>query len=724
MITSAHTMNLRLFPWFFALLALCLPLNGQGVFDTPHLKPSLVSSTTAVEVGKPFKVGVHLQLDAGWHTYWRFGGDSGMAPRVEWELPEGFTAGPIEWPLPKAHLDDGDLLTYIYEESVLLLVEITPPATLPGTPVPLKAKLSWLACKETCVPGNSTVSITLPTSGPGVPDHSELFAQWSSRFPQPADTLDARLKWNLSAKELSVEVSQIPPGTKLEFFPLKPSDTIELGHPKVSAVEGDPTRQRITLPFEAEPPLPGLDAAPGWQGLLVLENAATGRKGWMVHSLGAAKPAAPAASSPIPSPNPGPAKLPRPPSLWSLLWGAFLGGLILNLMPCVLPVIALKIFGFVQQAGESPQRVFRLGLAFVAGVFAFFLGLAALVIAFQSAGMSLNWGFQFQNPYLLAGLIALVFGFALSMLGVFEITLGSGTATTLDQLARREGYAGAFAQGMFTTLLGTSCTAPILGPVLGFAFAQPGPWVVLIFALIAAGMSLPYFLLTWHPGWMRFLPKPGAWMERLKQLTGFILLGVAVWLLGILGAMRGVPGMLSLAQFLLAMGFIAWVYGLARSRLVSLGCVAVLVGSWVLFLHGKLDGKSGLASRAENAPVEKNGIAWQPFSRERLDQALSRKQPVFIDFTAEWCINCKYNERVVIDTEPVRKALREKNILPLKADWTEKDPEITEMLRSFGRSSVPAYLFYPGTNEPEVLPEILTQNLLLNAFGKVPTAEK
>lgn len=721
MITPSKTMNLRIFPWLVAVLALCMPLNGQGVFDTPHLRPSLVSSTTAVEAGKPFRVGVHLQLDPGWHTYWRFGGDSGMAPRVEWELPEGFTAGPIDWPLPKAHLDDGDLLTYIYEESVLLLVEITPPAQLSGTPVTLKAKLSWLTCKETCVPGSATVSLSLPTTGSGAPDHAELFAQWTSRLPQPGDTPDAKLEWSLSAKELSLEVSRLPPGTKLEFFPLKPSDNIELGHPKVADVEGNPAHQRITLPFEATSPPPSLDAEPGWQGLLVLETAEKGRKGWMIRSLGAPKAPAQAPASQIQSLNPGPAKPPRPPSLWSLLWGAFLGGLILNLMPCVLPVIALKIFGFVQQAGEAPQRVFRLGLAFVAGVFAFFLGLAALVIALKTAGMTLNWGFQFQNPYLLAGLIALVFGFALSMLGVFEITLGSGTATTLDQLSRREGYAGAFAQGMFTTLLGTSCTAPILGPVLGFAFAQPGPWVVLIFALIASGMSLPYFLLTWHPGWMRFLPKPGAWMERLKQLMGFILLGVAVWLLGILGHMRGVLGMISLTQFLLAMGFIAWVYGLTRKRLVSLGCMALLAGSWAVFLHGKLDVKSGPITRVQNAP---DGIPWQPFSRERLDQALSRKQPVFIDFTAEWCINCKYNERVVIETEPVRKAFREKSILPLKADWTEKDPEITEMLKSFGRSSVPAYLFYPGTNEPEVLPEILTQTVLLNAFSKVPAGEK
>jgi thiol:disulfide interchange protein/DsbC/DsbD-like thiol-disulfide interchange protein len=714
-------MNLRIFPWFFAFLALCLPLNGQGVFDTPHLTPSLVSSTTAVEAAKPFKVGVHLKMDPGWHTYWRFGGDSGMAPRVDWELPEGFRAGPIEWPLPKAHLDDGDLLTYIYEDSVLLLVDIIPPAQLPASPVTLKANLRWLACKETCVPGNATVSVALPTTGPGAPDHPELFAQWTARLPAPNETLDASVAWSLSAKELTLEVSPIQPGTKLEFFPLKPSDNIELGHPKVAPVEGNPTRQRITLPFETTSPAPGLDAEPGWQGLLVIETAATGRKGWMVRSQGTPKAPVQASTPQIQSADPGSAKLPQQPSLWSLLWGAFLGGLILNLMPCVLPVIALKIFGFVQQAGEAPQRVFRLGLAFVAGVFAFFLGLAALVLAFKSAGLTLNWGFQFQNPYLLAGLIALVFGFALSMLGVFEITLGSGTATTLDQLSRREGYAGAFAQGMFTTLLGTSCTAPILGPVLGFAFAQPGPWVVLIFALIAAGMSLPYFLLTWHPGWMRFLPKPGAWMERLKQLMGFILLGVALWLLGILGHMRGVTGMISQAQFLLAMGCIAWIYGLSRNRLTSLACVALLAGSWTVLVHGKLEAKSGQTRGVQNAP---DGIPWQPFSRQRLEEALSRKQPVFIDFTAEWCINCKYNERVVIDTEPVRKALREKGILAIKADWTEKDPEITEMLKSFGRSSVPAYLFYPGKSEPEVLPEILTQTVLLNAFSKVAPRQK
>ena len=388
-------------------------------------------------------------------------------------------------------------------------------------------------------------------------------------------------------------------------------------------------------------------------------------------------------------------------------------------MPCVLPVIALKIFGFVQQAGEHPRRVFRLGLAFVGGVFAFFLGLATLIAVLRANGVGLNWGFQFQHVGILVTLIALVFVFGLNLLGVFEITLAGGAASKLSELSSREGYSGAFLHGMFTTLLGTSCTAPFLGAVLGFAFVAPAHIVFLIFTAIAAGMSLPYFLLTANPAWMRFLPKPGMWMERLKQFMGFIMLGVVVWLLGVLGQSRGIEPLIAVSSFLLVLGVACWIYGVLAGRFVSWLIIgALLTGGYFVFLDGKLDAAPKSADTA--GPTEAGGLTWQPWSAERVAEATAKGQPVFIDFTADWCLNCKYNEKFVINSEPVRAALKQKNVLTLKADWTNGDADITALLRKYGRAGVPVYLLYPGGNaEPILLPEILTQAAVLGELDKL-----
>ncbi len=694
-----------------ALLTLCLPASAQDFIKKTLATPSLVVDTTAIVPGKAFTAGVKLVMAPGWHTYWQFGGDAGAPTKIQWSLPPGFTAGPVQWPIPKARMEEGDLLTYVYEDEVLLLVEIRAPENLVPGEITLKADISWLACKETCIPGSGPISLTLPSQSATTPANAELFAHWKTRLPK-ADAAPFPVQWTLGEKEIRIQVSGIAHDNKLEFFPLPPSADFQLGHPKISATTADGTR---TISFSVE----GTGAAQAaWAGVLVTEKPGSPSAGWSIASTPAPpalSPAAPQTTPPAAAPIPPPAG----PGLLSILWGAFLGGIILNLMPCVLPVIALKIFGFVQQAGQAPERVFRLGLAFVAGVFAFFLTMAALIVAFHAAGNELTWGAQFQNPYLLSGLIALVFVFALSMFGVFEITINSQAATALDGLGRKDGYGGAFAQGMFTTLLGTSCTAPLLGPVLGFAFVEKRAAIVfLIFGLLAAGMSLPYFLLTWKPAWMRFLPKPGAWMERMKQFIGFALTGVALWLLSILGHSRGIDGAIALCIYLLILALAAWIYGCTRNALGLLLALLLGTGGWWFLIHGKLDTKPTSTAHLENV---QGGIPWQPFSPERLADAVHRGQPVFIDFTADWCLNCKYNEKFVLETEPVRAAFRAHNILALKADWTEQDPVIRAVLNSFGRAGVPAYVLYmaDGSTKPVVLPEILTTTILLHALSQI-----
>jgi len=719
-----------------ALLALVRPSLAQEYQGKQLVAPSLVADSAAVAAGKPFTVGVLLKIAPGWHTYWKFSGDSGAPLTVEWELPEGFTAGPLQWPTPHARMDEGDMLTYVFEDEVLLPVEVIPPAQLATGNVILKAKLKWLVCEKTCVPGSGDAELALAVGEPS-PANLELFTKWRAQLPKAGDPPFA-VTWNRTATAMTLQVTGVPEETKVEFFPLPPTSDVTPGHPTVGPIAEDGART-ITLPIEGGTP----DLA--WQAVLAITNSGGARESWTVTAPPGKATAAVQAAPPMatvtsaaPSttlPNPGPtsplppaiASDPAAPGLGAMLGFAFLGGLILNLMPCVLPVIALKIFGFVQQAGEEPRRVFRLGLAFVAGVFAFFLGLAALISALHLMGRGLSWGFQFQNAYILTGLIALVFIFALSMFGVFEVTLGGDAATKLDSLSRRDGYGGAFAHGMFTTLLGTSCTAPFLAPVLGFASIQPPHIVFLLFVVIAAGMSLPYFLLTWQPAWMRFLPKPGAWMERLKQFMGFILLGVVVWLLDSVST-RGAHAVVAVSAFLLLLGVGCWSFGAFRNRAAGwIFGAGLAIGGWFTFIEGKLEARVVSATGTETtivaaeAATEKGGIPWQPFSPARLEQALASGTPVFIDFTADWCLNCKYNEKFVLETAPVRAAFREKNVLAIKADWTNGDEEITRMLKQFGRVGVPAYVLYPGgKQEPAVLPELLTKGVLLEHLGKLP----
>lgn len=686
-------------------LLLCFGANAraQEFLGKRLVTPSLVADTTAIAPGKPFTAGVVLKMAAGWHTYWQFSGDSGAPTKIDWELPAGFVAGPIQWPIPTAHPSEGDQLTYIYEGEVMLMVEITPPAELPPGEVALKAKLRWLVCAETCIPGDGEVALTLPSGAPA-PANAELFSKWRAQLPKTSDAPFAA-KWELGANEVKLQVTGLPRETKAEFFPLPPSSDVQPGHPKAGEPAADGART-FSVPFEGD-----TGGAP-WQGVVVTQKEGGTREGWVVTSA-----AAPASTSA--PPTTAPTASPRRGGLLTMLWFAFLGGLILNLMPCVLPVIALKIFGFVQQAGQEPRRVFHLGLAFVAGVFVFFLALAGLAIGLRAAGHGFFWGMQFADPRLLLGLIALVVLFALAMFGVFEITLG-GAENTLGAISRREGASGAFVHGLFTTLLGTSCTAPFVGPVLGFAVTQPPPAIVAIFLMMAAGMALPYFLLTWHPAWMRFLPKPGAWMERFKQLMGFVLLGVAVWLLGVFGTTRGVDAMTAAAWFLTLLALGAWIFGAGHRRwwAIALALIIVIAGG-KLFLPAAFAKSTATGSAATTGP-NPAGIVWEPFSEKRLEQALGEGRPVFIDFTAEWCVNCKTNEKLVINTERIGAAVREKKIVMLKADWTDFDAEITKWLKKFDRIGVPLYVLYPGGNsrEPIILPEILTQTILLSAFSQ------
>ena len=685
--------HLRLLLALSALLCTGTPILAQFFAGPPKALPSLIADTSAVEAGIPFTVGIRFKLEEGWHLYWRFPGDSGAAPQVEWQLPPGFEAGPVQWPLPHLLRAEGDLFTNVYEQELLLPVEIRPPNPLPAAPIVLKAKLKWYVCKETCLPGAEEVSLELD-AGKASAANGELFSLWKSRLPR-LGSAPFESAWKRTPQGWRVTVKGTGIDEKTELFPIPPSG-LSAEHPELlDAKSGEVT-------FKVQAPEAALSTE-GWRGLVVLNGVDGTRTGWEVPKTSSASVAQSESASAHPSLPEG--------GLAGVLWAAFLGGLLLNLMPCVLPVIALKILGFTQQAGQEPKRVFRLGLSFCAGVFAFFLGLAGAVIGLKTAGSGLNWGFQFQNPWILTGLVSSVFVFGLNLIGVFEITLSGGTNAALSSLAGKQGHWGAFMHGAFTTLLGTSCTAPYLGVTLGFAMSQPAPMVVAIFLTIAAGMSLPYVLLTSNPTLLRFLPKPGLWMERLKQLMGFVMLAVAAWLLGVLGNARGLDAISGACAFLLVLGFCCWLLGILRNRSLALFLVLFLAaGGFFLFLYEPLR-RTPASVRAANSE------GWEPFSPERLLAERAAGRPVFVDFTADWCVNCKVNERVALSRPEVLAAFERRGVVKLKADWTSDDPVVTAELKKFGRASVPFYLLYPpGSAEPQVLPSLLTPGIVLNAL--------
>jgi len=650
--------------------------------------------------GKPFTATVVLDLQPGWHTYWQYPGDSGLPPKVEWHLPEGWTAGPIEFSVPSLFNESGDMIVYGYEKQQLLRATITPPKDLPKDKIfDLKASLSWLACKELCVPGSADVVLKVP----GPTWATDL--DWASAsVPKGEWPLSAPPSFpvSVSGKGTNVIVSFTgDSGANYQLYP-DPAEGTTAGH--VTQITSQGVKGSAVV-FSLS-----WDGVAPFKGLLVEEIGGVRKACWI--SKNASQVAGVKLSS---------------ISLYVLiaaLFSGFLGGLILNLMPCVLPVISLKIFSFIAQAGESPARIFRHGVAFSGGIFSWFLALGTIVIMLKSGGAQVTWGaFQFQNPLFVIGLSVVVFLFALNLFGVFEISLPGTATTSLDQTAARGGYAGSFFQGLFATLLATPCTAPFLGSALGFAFGQ-SPGVILgMFAAVAFGMSLPYLLLSARPGWRKWIPKPGAWMERLKQFMGFPLLATNLWLLWVLQNQRGEMAALLLLALFLILGFCAWIYGSISSGSL---CSAT---RWVLMAGIALVSLISLAvvmkRISQTAPVassevSRDGIVWVPYSPSSLDVLRSEGKPVFLDFTASWCLTCQFNEKTSINVPAVRSLLREKGITAMKGDWTNSDPAITTALKSFGRVGVPLVIYYPPGkgSDPILLPELLTEKIVLETLGK------
>ena len=686
-------------PFLVVALLLCpAGLRAQKYQGRELVQAKLLADTATIVPGQSFTAGLLLKMAPGWHTYWQFPGDAGIATEIKWQLPPGWKAGPIEWPIPLKLNEPGDIQIYGYHDEVLLMTQLTPPTQLEGAPVKLAGAANWLVCEKICIPGSAQIALELPVGAQRTPANTSLFEKYRAKLPRPLPKATGALQWTRRGDALQLKVADktLVQNPALDFFPL-PEGTTVVGHPRREPAEEGSVI--FTIPLDPES-----KAVESLKGLLVW-----GDNAWSLgETLEGRAPPPPTSLSPKLAPNES--------GLAKLLFFGFLGGLILNLMPCVLPVISLKIFGFIQHAGDSRARIFGNGVAFAAGIFAWFVGMALLTIGLKAAGHEITWAFQFTNSYFVIAMSALVLVFALNLFGVFEITLPAGATTGLLGWSAREGYASSFFQGVFATVLATPCTAPYLGTALGFAFTQSAAIVLLMFVAIAAGMSAPYLLLSAQPAWLRFLPRPGPWMVRVKQLMGFLLLATLLFLLWVLGAQRGAEATIWVSSFLLALSIACWLHGsfltpaasLFRRSLVLLLLLALILSSGLYFLGKKLPA-------ARLAIANSSADDWIAFTPERLQSELAQGRSVFLDFTAAWCLTCKFNEASVLESAAVKAAFERHAIVKMKADWTNADPVVTKTLKQFGRVGVPLYVFYPAgsPNQPIVLPELLTQRTLL-----------
>lgn len=695
---------LSLFCWLIA----AVPSDGvaQNYQGKQLVRPELLADTNAIVPGKPFTVGLLLRMAPGWHTYWKFSGDAGLPTELKWKLPAGWKISDIQWPIPLKTIDPGDIETYGYENEVLLMQEITPPSKLDDSQVKLSAEADWLVCEKICIPGNATLQLDLPVASTSQQANTDVFARYRRLLPQNLPGSDvARAEWSRVGSDLRLKITSenLAKYPALDFFPL-PDQEVIVGHPAVQSRNSNEVAFRI--PLESAPK--DLSAM---AGLVVFAQQANGddRAAWQITS-------APVVS--VSRSAPAPAR-----GIFTFLLFGFLGGVILNLMPCVLPVISLKIFGFIQQAGQSRQKILRSGMAFTLGIFAWFIALAILLIALKGAGRDVTWGgFQFTNPYFVLVLSAIVLVFALNLFGVFEFSLPQSITRNLLSTSERKDLLGSFFQGVFATVLATPCTAPFLGTALGFAFTQSAAIILAMFIAIAAGMSAPYLLLSAQPAWLRFLPRPGPWMLHLKQFMGFLLLATLLFLLYVLGAQRGLEGAVWASCFLLVISVACWMKGAfvsptasaAKRSLVLVFMFLLMLGGGIYFIGDKFQ-----SAKIASADSQMHGD-WQRFTPERLQTELEQGRTVFVDFTAAWCLTCKFNEANVLEAHDVREAFQRHGIVKLKADWTNGDPVITKLLQQFGRPGVPLYVLYPAKNEkPIVFPEVLTRGMLLDKLETV-----
>jgi len=695
------------------------PLSGK-VVASDNVKARIVSEVSSLGPGQSAWFALELDIRDGWHTYWRNPGDSGEATKLTWQLPPGFTAGGIVWTTPHS-FEVAPLVNYGYAKHAVHLVQITAPKDLKaGASIDLTAKASWLVCSDVCIPETADLKLQIPASAQaGGVDAKDaaLFTEARSELPSAElAATSARLEGDqliLSlGKEWGATLSQIK---SLTFFPYD-EGSIEYAAPQKLIRSNDAVQLSMKIGYQ--PPKPGTI-----RGVLVATEQ-TGNDTVAVPieiaaSFGgaglAAKSGAAAAGTTIGAE--------AVHSLPVLMLFAILGGLILNLMPCVFPVLSIKALNVVEQAKTHPAAVRTKGLVFAAGVIASMLCLAAVMLALRAGGEEIGWGFQLQSPLFVTFLVYLLLAVGLNLSGVFEV--GGGLAGVGDTLTQGDSYSSSFFTGVLATVVATPCSAPFMAPALGAALTQPTANALCIFAALGVGIALPYVLLSFAPWMRRVLPKPGAWMDTLKQLFAFPVYATAAWFLWVLAEQTSPLGLGAALAGAILIALAAWAYqkshfsaGGGRAAVLATAVIAVAVA---LLLPVRVAQVAAAPAGTASATVHGDD-EWQPYDAARVIELTAAGRPLLVNFTASWCLTCLVNERNAFADAAVQEIFHDKKVTLMKGDWTNRDPAITKALAAFGRAGVPLYVVYNakrGSNEPLVLPQLLTAGVVENAFADV-----
>jgi thiol:disulfide interchange protein DsbD len=735
------------------LLAAALPAHAvSNSADAPHVHVLLVVPAAALTLGKPADAGLYFKIDPGWHVYWKNAGDAGEPPHMKWTLPEGITAGPLQFPAPK-RLPLGPLMDFGYEDEVLFPFSVNVAQTAKTGPAVLHAKVDWLVCQASCIPGKAELEVSRDVSehpGKAVPPtaDAQLFKRLSGRLPKPLPA-EAKVIFQPTKGGFRLTVDTGRKETEAVFFP---ADQDILDNPAPQKLT--PTGMGVTLDLKKDANLTGnpaelkgvlelsgsrayeIAAAPGAVKAALSagpvgtegdssEKQTSGAKAPNDVTAADAGAEAPAYQSPIAAaPSPPPAQ--RTPSssgvgLFRAAGLAFLGGLLLNLMPCVFPVLFLKGLSLVNSGNEERPKLRTHGLVYTAGILASFWALVAVLLSLRAAGATLGWGFQFQSPVFLALMAGLLFFLGLSLAGQFEIglslTSAGGTLVT-ENGAAKQGYSGSFFTGVLAVVVATPCTAPFMGAALGYALAQSAAVTFAVFTALALGLAAPYFALTLQPAWTRLLPRPGVWMEVLKQAVAVPIFATAIWLAWVLVRGYGVDMLPALLSSFLLLAIAGWFLGRWPAKRWAASVAAVIL---IGVIAVSVLAPRKFAAASTSAATAESQAGWEPWTAEAVSRYQAQGRPVLVDFTASWCLSCQVNERVALEQPSVEKAFQDNNVALLKADWTRGDDAITQTLAALGRSGVPAYALYvPGETNPRLLPEALTPGIVIDAVSNLP----
>lgn len=669
----------------------------SNVQQSPRATVSLVSEYAAVSPGQQLRIGLRQRLAPHWHTYWKNPGDAGSPPSISFEAPAGASVGEIAWPGPDRFII-GPVASYGYENEIVFPMTLkVPQDARPGSELVLEANADWVVCEKECIPEEGKFRLALPVEAGARAASADIQAAFriaDARQPQAADWR-ATVSAGETTLQLAVEGEGISPATVQSalYFPDSWGIVDHVADQALTVEEG-----RLTLATaKGQGYTPGPSA-----GLLAITDGG-GQKRWFALEPAPAAAAAAAAAE-------APATLP----LWQMALFAFLGGLILNLMPCVFPVLAIKATAVAGMSGGDRREVRLSGLFYTLGVLAAFMTLALALLAVRAGGSAVGWGFQFQSPLFVAAMCWLMLAIGLNLSGVYEI--GGALAGAGQGLTERKGHAGSFFTGLLAVVVATPCTAPFMGAAIGSALVAPAHVSLVVFATMGLGLALPFLLLGVFPSVARRLPRPGAWMVTLRQAMAFPMYATAAWLLWVLAQQADEAGLRMALAGLVLVGLVGWLAGLAQHettrrwwpRGAAVAGVAGIAGLMVM-LHGA--GPQAAAAPAQSAQAE-------PYSAARLAALRAEGKPVFVNMTAAWCITCLVNERTTLSSAAVQQAMKDGGVVYMKGDWTNRDPAITAFLQSFGRDGLPFYAFYPAGKEPVVLPPVLTQTIVTDSFKR------